>query len=95
MGSAIQRESNFLLQMVPYRPRPSHQINCDRLIPYKQDTDSDIKHLSHAVTNSVRLLLDKWTNSGSAPVSNILNEEAAKEQSEMLVGGPPILLELG
>ena len=27
------RESNFLLQMVPYRPRPLRQINYDRLIP--------------------------------------------------------------
>lgn len=94
LGSTIHRESNLLLQLVPYRPRPFHQINSDRLISYRQGPESSIKHSTQEATNSVRLLLDKWTNSGSAPVSNILDEEAAKEKSEVSVGRPPFLLKL-
>ena len=92
--STRRRESNFLLQMVPYRPRPLRQINSDRLIPYRQDLDSDIENLSCGATHSVRLLLDKWTNWGSAPVSDILKEEATKEKLELLVGEPPFLRKL-
>lgn len=94
MSYTRRRESDFLLQMVPYRPRPLRQINSDRLIPYKQDPDDDTKDLSQGATNSVRLLLDKWTNSGSAPVSEILTEEATKEKNEMSVDGPHFPFEL-
>lgn len=90
-GFTRRRESLFLLQMVPYRPRPLRQINSDRLIPYEEDLDNDNKQ---GATNSVRLLLDKWTNSGSAPVSEILIEEATKENTELSVDGPPFPLEL-
>lgn len=91
IGSTRRRESDFLLQMVPYRPRPLHQINSDRLIPYRQDSDSDIENLSCGATHIVRLLLDKWTNSGSTTVSDVPKEEATKERLELLVGGPPCL----
>lgn len=94
ISSTAHRESSLLLQIVPYRPRTLHQVNSDRLIPYRQETENDIKHLTQGATNSVRLLLEKWTNSGSAPVANILNEEAAKEKSELSVGVSHRLIEL-
>ena len=90
----MHRESNLLLQMVPYRPRLPNQIRSDRLIPGGQGQDSDTKFATQEATNSVRLLLDKWTTSGSAPVSNILDEEAAREKNEASVRGPPFILEL-
>lgn len=92
-GSATRPESSLLLQMVPYRPRPL-QMNSDRLIHYKQDLHDDNKHLSQGATESVRLLLDKWTNSGSVPVSNILHEEIVKEKLELSVCGLPFLPDL-
>jgi hypothetical protein len=91
---SMHRESNLLLQMVPYRPRLPNPIRSDRLIPGGQGSDSHTKSATQEATNSVRLLLDKWTTSGSAPVSNILDEEAAREKQEASVGGPPFVLEL-
>ncbi len=88
----VHRESNLLLQMVPYRPRLSNGIRSDRLLPGTQGRESDTKSATRGATDSVRLLLDKWTTLGSAPVSNILDEEAVREKDEVLVGGPPFLL---
>lgn len=92
-GPGIHRESNLLLQMVPYRPRGPERISSDRLISDGQDPDSGTKSATEEATKSVRLLLDKWTTSGSAPVSNILDEEAAREKDEALVGGPSLVIE--
>ena len=90
----IHRESNLLLQMVPYGLRLPNRIRSDRLIPGGQGPDSDTKSATQEATNSVRLLLDKWTTLGSAPVSNVLDEEAATEKNEASVGGPPFVLKL-
>lgn len=84
-GPSIHRESNLLLQMVPYRPPGPERLASDRLISDGQGPDSGTKSATEEATNSVRLLLDKWTTSGSAPVSNILDEEAAREKEEALV----------
>lgn len=89
----IRRESDLLLQMVPYRLRLPNQIRSDRLISGKQGSDSDIKSAAQEATNSVRLLLDKWTTSSSALVSSLLDEEAAGEKNEASVGGPRFVLE--
>lgn len=91
---AIHRESDRLLQMVPYRTRVSNGIRSDRLIPDRHGIDSDLKSATQEATKSVRLLLDKWTTSGSAPVSTILDEEAAREKNEALVEEPTIIFEL-
>ena len=83
----IHRESNLLLQMVPYRPADPQPILSDRLISsgYGPD-DSSTTSVPQEVAKSVRLLLDKWTISGSAPISNILEEEAEREKDEASVG---------
>lgn len=72
----------MLLQMIPYRPISSNPANLDRsgrLITYGPSIDNnfgnDTKPSMEEATKSVRLLLDKWTTSGSAPVAAILNEE--------------------
>lgn len=93
-GPSIHRESNLLLQMVPYRLGGPERIASDRLISDGQGPDSGTKSATEEATNSVRLLLDKWTTSGSAPVSNILDEEAAREKDEALVGGPSLVIGL-
>ena len=83
----IHRESNLLLQMVPYRPADSQPILSDRLISdWHGPDESDPTSTTQEVAKSVRLLLDKWTTSGSAPISNILDEEAAREGDEASVG---------
>lgn len=81
----MHRESNVLLQMIPYKPKAPDRIRSDRLIPAGQGPDVNTKSVTQEATNSVRLLLDKWTTSGSAPISNILDEEAAREKTEALV----------
>ncbi|KAL8706837.1 MAG: hypothetical protein Q9225_007904, partial [Loekoesia sp. 1 TL-2023] len=78
---SIHRESNLLLQMVPFRPSRYNPVRFDRLISNGQDPGSRTKSATEEAINSVRLLLDKWTTSGSAPVSNILDEEAATEKN--------------
>ena len=90
----VHRESNLLLQMVPYRPGGPDPICSDRLLSDGQDPDSGTKSVTEKATNSVRFLLDKWTISGSAPVSNILDEEAAREKDEASVGGPSLVSSL-
>ncbi len=81
----MHRESNVLLQMIPYKPKAPDRIRSDRLIPAGQGPDVNTKSVTQEATNSVRLLLDKWTTSGSAPISNVLDEEAAREKTEALV----------
>ena len=90
----VHRESNLLLQMVPYRPRRPHPIRSDYLLAGGQDPDNCTETTAEEATKSVRLLLDRWTTTGSAPISNILDEEAAKEKLEALVERPYFLLEL-
>jgi len=94
LDSGTHRESNILLQMVPYRPRLPNLIRSDRLICGGQISNSGRTSAKQEATNSIRLLLDKWTNSGSAPISNILDEEAVKEKDEASVGGPLFGLKL-
>lgn len=91
---SIHRESNLLFQMVPYRPNLPDPNRSDRLICGGQSSDSGTKLATHEATNSVRLLLDKWTASGSAPVSNILDEEVGREKNEASVAKSLFVLEL-
>ena len=84
----IYRESDLLLQMVPYRPRVPSPIRSDYLLAGGQDLDNSTETKTEEATNSVRLLLDKWTTTGSAPISNILDEEAAEEKHEASVERP-------
>ena len=86
--SVVHRESDLLLQMVPYRPRVPHPIRSDYLLAGGQDPDNDTETITEEATKSVRLLLDRWTAMGSAPISNILDEEAAKEKNEASVERP-------
>ena len=76
------RESDLLQQMVPYSPGGSGPVWSDRLIAGGHGPDSGTTSAAQQVTKSVRLLLDKWTTSGSASISNILDEEAARENHE-------------
>ena len=80
--SRTHRESSTLLQMVPYRPRLPGPFHQDRLISNDIGPDNVPNPHTHSAISSVRLLLDKWTTSGSAPFSNILDEEATKEAKE-------------
>ena len=86
--SVVHRESDLLLQMVPYRPRDPDLIRSDYLLAASQDPDNHTENTTEEVTKSVRLLLDRWTATGSAPISNILDEEAAKEKTEASVERP-------
>ena len=78
----IHQTSALLLQMVPYRPAASNS----RLISHSNGhlistarnsnaNDTAPKPAMEEATESVRLLLDKWTNSGSAPISDFLDED--------------------
>jgi len=82
----VHRESNLLLQIVPYKPVSLNPGNSDRLILGVHGPASESKSITGGATDSVRLLLEKWTTSGAAPVSDILDEEAAKEKKEVSVG---------
>ena len=80
--SVKRQASSMLLQMIPYRPISSNPANLDRsgrLIAFRPSIDerleTDAKPPMVEATKSVRLLLDKWTTSGSAPIDAILNEE--------------------
>ncbi|KAL8656888.1 MAG: hypothetical protein Q9226_002469 [Calogaya cf. arnoldii] len=77
--TSIHRESNLLLQMVPYNPASSDQPRSLYLLTGGQVQNSDGKSGIEEATNSVRLLLDKWTNPGSAPLSDLLDKEAAMD----------------
>ena len=81
-GGNIHRESNLLLQMVPYRPNVPGPISSDRLLPAEPGRDGSISSITKGPTESIRHLLDNWTVSGSAPISNILDEEVSKEKKE-------------
>ena len=64
------RTSDLLLQMVPYRPTVNRS---DRLISAGPGPASlNPKSALDEAGQSVRLLLDKWTISGSTPVNNLL-----------------------
>ena len=82
----VHRESNLLLQIVPYKPISLYPGNSDRLILGGHGAASESKSTKGGATDSVRLLLEKWTTSGAAPVSDILDEEAAKEKKVVSVG---------
>lgn len=82
LDPGIHRASALLLQMVPYRPaasNPKHINQSNSLIyvtPRSSNfLDTNQKLAKEEVTKSARLLLDKWTTSGSAPVSDLLAEE--------------------
>ena len=75
--------------MIPYNPASSTAAYLDssnRLIPYGlgavPGSDLNPKPAMREATKSVRLLLDKWTTSGSTPVSDILDAEDAKGYKE-------------
>ena len=88
LDPVLHRESDLLLQMVPYRPRGPHPIRSDYLLASGQDPDNSTETTTEEATKSIRLLLDRWTTTGSAPISNILDEEAAKEKIEASVARP-------
>ncbi|MCJ1426226.1 hypothetical protein MMC29_004129, partial [Sticta canariensis] len=75
----IHQTSALLLQMVPYRPAASNS----RLISQSNGQmarspnaiDTSPKPAMEEATKSIRLLLDKWTNLGSAPISDLLDED--------------------
>ena len=72
VGSSTNRASTSLLQMVPYRPNAAYSTQRNRFISAGSDTVPG--SAMEEATRSVRLLLDKWTTSGSAPVSKVLTE---------------------
>lgn len=78
------RESSLLLQLIPYKPF-SNQKMSDRLLANGMAPDGLEKHTAPGATNSIKLLLDKWTVSGSAPVTGILEEESEKDKEEASV----------
>ena len=80
-----RRESNMLLQMVPYRPRARSSLRPDRLIQDLRNPDGNVQSSGQSAIESVRLLLDKWTAAGSIPFSDILSDEIAKEGIEQSV----------
>ena len=77
---ATHQQSNLLHSIIPYRPLIGHSVGSDRLILAGQNLSRNSTAVSQ--TESVRKLLDKWTTSGSAVVSTLLDEEAANEKSE-------------
>lgn len=88
-GSGTSRASTLLLQMVPYTPtnsRAAYFHQSKLLLPAAPSetarSGTDRKPAMDEATKSVRLLLDKWTVSGSAPVSDLLIESATKDTPE-------------
>ncbi|KAL8788755.1 MAG: hypothetical protein Q9195_007162 [Heterodermia aff. obscurata] len=84
--SVMLQTSSILLQTILYRPISSNPVNHDRsghLITFRPSIDNrfedDANSPMEEATKSVRLLLDKWTTSGSAPIDAILNEEQAED----------------
>lgn len=79
------RVSTLLLQMVPYKSFYTDQGN-SRLTIAGPDGPARLgigeKPVIEEATESIRLLLDKWTATGSAPISDVLVEEAAKDHRE-------------
>ena len=82
----VARTSTLLLQMIPYRASgsiPSGPSTSNRLISAEPiSSDLDAKLAMEEATKNVRLLLDKWTTTGSAPVADILEEEPARESKD-------------
>ncbi|KAL8869782.1 MAG: hypothetical protein Q9174_004014 [Haloplaca sp. 1 TL-2023] len=76
----LYRESDLLLQMIPYRPNFLRPIRSDYLLTEGQVSDPHAESATKEATKSIRLLLDKWTTAGSGPVSNALDQEAAKDK---------------
>jgi len=83
------RTSSLLFQMIPYRPSaptPSNFDTTDRLISAGPGgipvQETDPRPAMTEATRSVRLLLDKWTTSGSASLSEILDNNADKKPQE-------------
>ena len=77
VGSGTYRVSTSLLQMVPYRPSAAYSTQWNPFISVGPNTVQ--RSAMEEATRSVRLLLDKWTTSGSAPVSGLLTETENKE----------------
>ena len=72
-----------LLHMIPYQSKPSiTQANKPRrMISDKVDDREDPPTLAvRDTTQTVRLLLDKWTVPGSAPLADTLEESAMEEK---------------
>ncbi|KAL6718674.1 hypothetical protein ACLMJK_002908 [Lecanora helva] len=89
VGSGHSRTSELLLQMIPYKSddsRMSYLKSSNRLISDRDQTMPGIearpKPAIEEATQSVRLLLDKWTNSGSAPIADVLDAEDARNSRE-------------
>lgn len=83
------RTSTLLLQMIPYEPStsvPPYRDRSNYLISAGSNQTPGLeigpKPAINEANRSVRLLLDKWTTSGSAPVSHILDAEATKDSQE-------------
>ena len=83
-GFGTHRASTSLLQMVPYRPNAAYSTQGNLFISAGPDgstrPDTVPGSALEEATRSVRLLLDKWTTSGSAPVSEILAETENTKQ---------------
>lgn len=93
--TSIHRESNLLLQMVPYSSRFLNPPSAQHFLTGTQGPDNDVKSGMQEATNNIRLLLDKWTNPGSAPVADLLAQEAAKDaEREASVSDPACILSL-
>ena len=72
VGSNTYRASTSFLQMVPYRPNAAYSTQRNRFI--SAGPDAVPGSVMEEATRSVRFLLDRWTTSGSAPVSKVLAE---------------------
>lgn len=86
-GFSTHRASTSLLQMVPYRHNAAYARQGTLFISAGPDGSTRPATVTGSAmeeaTRSVRLLLDKWTTSGSAPVSEILAEtENTKSQAQ-------------
>ena len=76
----IHRESDLLLQMIPYRPNFLGPLRSDYLLTNGPIADSRTESATQEATKNIRLLLDKWTTAGSGPVSHALDQEAATDK---------------
>ncbi|KAL8954917.1 MAG: hypothetical protein Q9183_006871, partial [Haloplaca sp. 2 TL-2023] len=57
----IHRESDLLLQMIPYRPNFLRPLRSDYLLTDGELPDSRPESTTKETTKSIRLLLDRWT----------------------------------
>ena len=79
ISESKEKASALLLQMIPYRPN-TLRISHNRLLAAGPETDIGPKPAMQEATTSARLLLDKWTTIGSAPISDVLDEETKREE---------------